>query len=383
MPLTTFYLFGVFITFFLATVLLTKRNKVRADHIFIAWLFFLCIHLTLFYLVQSGKYTGLSFLLGLEIPLPLVHGPFLYLYTLAHTNQFPRKHTWIGHFIPTIVVYLLLSWFFLLPAAEKVYVYEHAGGRYDHIRQYIYLLIIASGVLYIVLTLLLLRRHQKRMLYQYSATEQVNLNWLRYLTLLLGLIWISVITGPEQLIFMLVVCLVLFIGYFGIRQVGILNDLPVGPSTVLPLPYQPAAVEQIIIPEADKISIEPEPVKYQKSGITPDDVVQLYERLQERMQRDKIFTDPELTLGQLAGLLQVNANTLSQVINSVEHKNFYDYINTLRIEEFKQRVADPDNRRFTILSLAFDCGFNSKTAFNRNFKKITGLSPTAYIDRLE
>jgi len=380
--LTTFYLLGVFITFFLATVLLTKRNKVKADTILTAWLFFLCIHLTLFYLVQADKYTRLSFLLGLEIPLPLVHGPFLYLYTLALTNQFPKKQHWVWHFIPVAVVYLLLSWFFLLPAADKIYVYEHGGGRYDHIRQYIYLVIIASGVLYIVLTQLLLQRHQKRILVQYSATEKVNLNWLRYLSIILGLVWISVITGPEKLIFILVVGFVLFIGYFGIRQVGIFNDLSAIPLSVLPEPAQQPVAGKATIPETGQIQKEPDLVKYQKSGITADGVVQLHKRLQELMQQEKPFTDPELTLGQLAGLLQVNANILSQVINSAENKNFYDYINALRIEEFKQRVADPENRRYTILSLAFDCGFNSKTAFNRNFKKLTALSPTEYIKRL-
>ncbi|MNY28251.1 Helix-turn-helix domain protein [compost metagenome] len=65
----------------------------------------------------------------------------------------------------------------------------------------------------------------------------------------------------------------------------------------------------------------------------------------------------------------------------MEKKSFYDYINELRIEEFKIIVVLPENQKFTLLSLAYDVGFNSKTSFNRNFKNITGLSPTAYLQQ--
>jgi AraC-like DNA-binding protein len=75
----------------------------------------------------------------------------------------------------------------------------------------------------------------------------------------------------------------------------------------------------------------------------------------------------------------VHPNILSQVINTFERKSFYDYINGQRIEEFKKVIATPDSRQFTLLALAFECGFNSKTAFNRNFRKSTGLSPSEYL----
>jgi YesN/AraC family two-component response regulator len=100
------------------------------------------------------------------------------------------------------------------------------------------------------------------------------------------------------------------------------------------------------------------------------------------MRTEKVFKNEELSLAQLAEQLGVHPNNLSQVINTYENKNFYDYINTLRIEEFKALVLLPENSRYTFLSLAFECGFNSKTSFNRNFKKITGQSPTAYLKEM-
>ncbi len=97
------------------------------------------------------------------------------------------------------------------------------------------------------------------------------------------------------------------------------------------------------------------------------------------MENEKLFKNSELTLTQLSQTLNVHPNTLSQVINSVEQKNFYDYINFQRVEEFKKAMALPENQKFTLLSLAFECGFNSKTAFNRNFRKVTGVSPSEYL----
>ena len=76
-------------------------------------------------------------------------------------------------------------------------------------------------------------------------------------------------------------------------------------------------------------------------------------------------------------------NYLSQVINEVEGINFYDYVNRLRVEEFKRLLSLPENQRFTLLALAYDCGFNSKSAFNRCFKKTTGLSPSEYAKQLK
>ena len=97
------------------------------------------------------------------------------------------------------------------------------------------------------------------------------------------------------------------------------------------------------------------------------------------MTNHKLFTESELTLAALAKTLDVHPNHLSQVINSYERKNFYDYINFQRVEEFKRLAPQPDNKNYTLLSMAYECGFNSKTSFNRNFRKVTGISPSEYL----
>jgi AraC-like DNA-binding protein len=119
--------------------------------------------------------------------------------------------------------------------------------------------------------------------------------------------------------------------------------------------------------------------KYKKSGLNEQDLEMIHNRLTELMQSEKLYTDPEITLGDVAQKLNIHPNYLSQVINTILNKNFYDYINSQRVEEFKSVVKDPKNQHYTLLSLAFGCGFNSKSSFNRNFRKVTGLSPSHYL----
>lgn len=96
------------------------------------------------------------------------------------------------------------------------------------------------------------------------------------------------------------------------------------------------------------------------------------------MNEEKPFLEGDISLITLAGSLDVNPKTLSYVINEHMHKNFNQYINDWRIEEVKKRLNDKEYSHLKMLTIAFDCGFNSKSTFNLAFKKATGLSPSEY-----
>ena len=81
---------------------------------------------------------------------------------------------------------------------------------------------------------------------------------------------------------------------------------------------------------------------------------------------------------ELAATLKVSSNHLSQAINEQSSLNFYDFVNGYRIEAAKQQLTERDPKRYTILGLALDSGFNSKSAFYKGFKKHTGMTPTAF-----
>ena len=383
-----FYLAGIIITFFLSVLLAGKKGKSEADKILTAWLIITGFHLTLFYLYISGSYIKFPWLLGLHLPLPLVHGPLLFLYTTALTQVRKIRAAGLLHFAPLLVTYALMFQFFQLPADQKVWVYEHGGSGYKWLTDLVFIAIIASGIIYVILSFLKLRRHRANIESQFSNTARINLNWLRYLIYGTSAIWVVILVGLSDIyIFGTVVLYVFFIGYFGIRQVGIFSNKLLPIESAKPLPEKNANVEPKIknqLQTVAHVSNETDTKrKYQKSSLTADDAKRIYKQLHQVMLKDKLYKDPELNLGQLAGNLNVHSNALSQVINSFESKTFYDYINGLRIEEFKTLVADPVNRQYTILSLAFECGFNSKTAFNKNFKKATGLSPSEYLNQLK
>lgn len=101
-------------------------------------------------------------------------------------------------------------------------------------------------------------------------------------------------------------------------------------------------------------------------------------KLETFMQQHKPYTNPGLTLNELAQKLKLAPHLLSKIINEGYNKNFFDFVNEYRIEEFKQRFEDPRNKHFTLLAIAFEVGFNSKTAFNRAFKKMTQQTPREY-----
>lgn len=137
-----------------------------------------------------------------------------------------------------------------------------------------------------------------------------------------------------------------------------------------------------LLAEVDYDSVETTE-KYAKSGLDEKEVTALSKKLEELMITQKPYLDPELSLKKLAGLMGVSTNNLSQVINSEKSKNFFDYINSFRIKELMNKLNSDENRQFTILSLAMDSGFNSKSAFNASFKKLTGLTPSEYLKSID
>jgi AraC-like DNA-binding protein len=96
------------------------------------------------------------------------------------------------------------------------------------------------------------------------------------------------------------------------------------------------------------------------------------------MEAEKPHLEPELSLANLARKLKIAPTLLSLVINTAFEKNFNDFVNAYRVEDFKNRLENADVRHLTLLGVAFDCGFNSKATFNRAFKKHTGQSPSEY-----
>lgn len=118
--------------------------------------------------------------------------------------------------------------------------------------------------------------------------------------------------------------------------------------------------------------------KYSSSKLTSTQSEVYLKKLQEYMNVEKPYLESELSLNGLAEKVDIPPRYLSQVINEKLNQNFFDFVNRYRIEEAKKLLLSPANPDDTILEIAFDCGFNTKSSFNFVFKKISLLTPSQF-----
>jgi len=303
----------------------------------------------------------------------MLHGPFLYLYigSLVTGKKYPDNNDLL-HFIPFVCfnIYLLLS--SLIPGWSEGISLGHVNHDGSPPLTFLFFLGLTalSGPAYFLLSVKLFRKLKLRLRDNFSFSEKIDPAWLRKLVLIFGIIWtvlmaVAVVHHVFHLFSLdfctngLTLSLTLFIiliGYFGLRQKEIFISLPVN------------EVEPIVLGQ---------PKKY-GTGIKDEDVGLLAAKLSAYMNESKPYLDPDLTLAGLSAMLNLPQHHLSRVINEHYGNNFFDFINRYRIEEVKQRIPDPAYGNLTLLGIAFDCGFNSKSAFNRLFRKYTGITPSEY-----
>ncbi|AEE49437.1 helix-turn-helix domain-containing protein [Haliscomenobacter hydrossis] len=355
------YLFGIFTSFYLFTLLLLKRNQSFADRMLSIWMVVMGLHQVIHYLDYAKISYQYPHLLGLGFALPLLHGVLLYFYVLALTAQKQLSLKLVlPHFIPFILLIGLAIPFYALSGKEKIEVFSNHGAGYEWYSLTQISLIILSGTAYVVWSLVLIRRSQ-------LSLKKWHLQWLQYLSIGLAAIWMLVLFFDDGVIFSGVSLLVLLIGILGINQVPVFSGH-----------FESNFTER----DRNKMVAESSPVRYAKSGLKADASDELFARLELLMEKEAVYKNNELTLSELAAMLDVHANSLSQVINEKVGKNFYNYINTLRVGAFINLAAQPDKQHYSLLALAFECGFNSKSTFNKYFKAVMGETPSAHFGLL-
>lgn len=369
-----FFIVGIFMAIFLALLLLIKKNKSRADQILIGWLFLIAIHQLLFYFTNSGELFNYPHWLGVEFPLPILHGVLLFFYTLEVTgNSLKNKWLILLHLVPALSLILFAIPFYKLTGDEKIFIFKKEGLGYEWYLLFSSILISLSGSAYSVCALILIKKHQVKIQNRFSNTDKKELLWLRSLSIGYAVIWVLAIFFEGFIIFSAVVILVLFMGVFGINQLNIFNQ------NIVSIEKKTLKKEKLYKSNKPNTEVNKKE-KYAKSGLTEEKASEIYKNLNALMEDSSNFINEDLTLVELSKKLHIHPNHLSQVINEKENKNFYNYINALRIKEFIKFVSQPENKKYTMISLAYDCGFNSKSTFNKHFKLNTGKTPTEFFN---
>jgi len=359
------YSIGIFLAFFLALLSLFKRGRSTADLILGIWLMIMGCHTSLFYFTFTHGQLGYPHLLGLDVPLPFMHNPLFYCYVLALIK--PTKlntQLLLVHFSLPILIYLLLMPLFLASTSYKIDLIRRGVIFVTWSRLLITFMALTTAA-YAYLIQKELKTYKTGLKQTVSTRDRQQLGWINIIFYtMIGAWLITLLTEVRVYIFGALSCLVILIGYFGIKQVGVFTNRE------HPDEDQPPA----LVPQKDK-------KKYSNSGLNAIGIKALQQQLLELMAQEKPFLNPELTLSELASQLHTHPNYLSQVLNDELGANFYDYINALRVAEFKRLVTLPENQKYTLLALAHQSGFNSKASFNRNFKKVTQESPSVFLKK--
>ena len=131
-----------------------------------------------------------------------------------------------------------------------------------------------------------------------------------------------------------------------------------------------------LLPTDSEEQIRIDPPKALMSAAEIDKVLEI---VAKGMKEEKWFLNPSLSLRKLAEKVNISSNKLSWLLNECIGQNFNKYINSFRLENFKENALNPANSHLTLLAIAYESGFNSKTVFNAFFKKIEGITPKAWL----
>jgi len=375
-----FFLIGAIQALFLSALLLTKKKKIVADFVLVSCIMLAGFHVFTYYLFSKDLLKEYPLLNVLAVYLPLLEGAFTYVYINTMTSRrssFNKIH--LLHAVPYLIFTLVL--FVMVFFNENPSTIEVIEGLYTNTP--LFILITSNfnaivGPIYIVLSWLLLKKHEKNILQDFSYTEEIDLKWIKYVLLLMGSIWVVVVMVhtiyhlsdlitdkiANDLIYYSVSIVIFLEGYFGIKQQVIYTPISISEKKEIQV--------NTIITGIKEVS------RYEKSGLKKVESEKYLTELLRFMKDEIPYTNGKLSLKEVSCKLNISTNHLSQVINENLNKNFFDFVNEYRVNLIKEKMTDPNHKQFTLLALAFECGFNSKSSFNVIFKKHTGLTPTAY-----
>ena len=384
----------------LAAVLFAQRTNRTANRLLAALMASFTLYLASNVYYSAGLITTYPHFFAWSYPLPWVFGPLVYLYARAASDRAwrltPRQAL---HFVPLAITTLNALPYLLMSGADKIAVYTRlvsgdVPARITLLEPTKYL----SGIAYSVATIVSLRRHRRRVEDSYSNTARVNLRWLLWFASAAAGVWLIATVlrlsdlGQrlrEEHVSLAIALLVYAIGYMGLRQPEVFRyetaEMPVfqmEDAMVAATAAAPALAPMPMVSAAAGAALATttvvEPARYERSGLSDGEAVQLEARLRVVMERDTPWKESELTLAELAGRLQTTPHKLSEVLNGRVGQTFYDFVNGYRVREVQRRIEGGDARRLKMLAIALDAGFASKSTFNDAFKKHTGHTPSAY-----
>lgn len=361
---------------FLAWLLLRTNINQPANRILALLLVILSFHLILVGFDNRDFFLAFPHLSRVSWIIGALYWPLLFLFVQFITQTQPDKlikSLW--PVIPFLILFVIMLPYYLLHADEKRALLNDfdvaSQADFGWINQTVSILHLAFQIFLLVYYL----RVEKKLLEEYSAVESVRIIWLKqFLIITLAATFLAVfsffartwqIPLLSQLYsfhFIGIVLLYYWLSYKALTQpvlFGIVNEGPGGITTVAPENQE----------------------KYKKSNLDSEQLHEIFELVKATLEKGKLYTQSDLTLTQLAEVTRLPKHQISQAINFSGSGNFFDLINTYRVEEFKRLALLPGKSHLSLLGIAQEAGFNSKASFYSVFKKKTGQTPAEYLEK--
>jgi len=366
---------GIVVTLIILLLLGKKQNGYLHQRLllsfFVTVLFLFIYHYAAYhriywlYVSTSILINGINFLIG-----PIIYFYVAALFTKVNYTA-PRVRL---HFLPYLLYTLILSIPMTLSNPIDGLAFPFIGFYIDNsdiffLLESLYLLIFS------ILSFNLLTQYTGAIESFYSDVSKTDILWSKRLllavifylvidlTVTFSDIWIVDFNNFDIYLNVLTMLLfIIYLGYYGFFQSQILI-----PSFLLN--------NQITAPIK---SIKRNESKVAHSIFSKSEIENIKWAIEKVLIKDKLYLNESLTLSNLATKVQLTDKKLSTFINQELQTNFYELINRHRIAAFKTEVGLAKNQNLTIWGIASQCGFNSKTSFNRIFKKQTGLTPSQY-----
>ncbi len=285
-----------------------------------------------------------------------------------------RKFNWLAllHFIPFVAFFTVSVIFREIPLMKDLRTF-FAPDRFISLRLVYSTVMFLSVTVYSTLTFIEIRKHQEYLKNILSYTSgMITLNWLKvfsisfYVTFLilfilggLNMIGDFIPFDPYFVVFTFITVFTFVFSFYIINQPVIFGQ------------------EVKIITGEDKKEGE----KYTRSGLKDKQAEAYLEKLISYVEEKKPYLDRDLSIQDLSDSTGISRHHITQVLNEKHKKNFFTFINEYRVKEVIARFSDPKNNYFTILAIAYDSGFNSKTTFNSIFKSQTGMTPSEFREK--
>ncbi|MEJ1240962.1 hypothetical protein WBG78_22640 [Chryseolinea sp. T2] len=219
-----FYLFVLSIAFFLMLLIVLKSEKSLSDYVLLIWMILVAAHVMLIYLHNERIVYHYPQLLGLAVPLPVLHGALLYFYCVSVTREnFARPGLIVLCLLPFVALSTTVVPFFMLPAEQKIYVFEHQNAGFGWFTTIQSIIVPVCGLFFSLLTINEIRKHRRRLFHTFSNHDKKMLRWLFVVAICIAVIWTLSVPFNNPIIFDAVVTFILLIALMGIKQAPIFD----------------------------------------------------------------------------------------------------------------------------------------------------------------